>query len=473
MATLPQETVRWFKSQFAESGFRGRLQLGYRKNAGVYPLFTSELAEMEAYLSQMTCHPHLDYYITANQFAGVRRHKEGLFSLHNLVIDLDSHGTFPNEWAREQLLEDFLWRFHRDTILPPPTSIVFTGRGLQFWWALEPLHQSCLYYYQQVLQQFLGEIQRILEEYPSEFEDLTLDSVASQNPAGYFRLVGSENTAVQKKVRSVIHPEKPVYLLQELEKLPYIHEKEKISVELSPEPHIPETFRPSEIFILKNVHTLAFFRAKQLLLLRQLRPKEAGEEQRNNYCFLLYNTLCPSIGHEKSMEKLRKFNQDFQIPMTEQELEQCVCSAKKRGGYRYTNQKIIEFLEISPEEQEKIQLFGVKNQKSHQVLTQLSQNPARDANRKLLKQQRNQEILRLFQEKNTQKQISEALGISHVTVSKVVQEAKIHAKKQREEQIFTLLQQGKSLRDIAKCCDVSPSTVKRHTEIFCSRCAEN
>ena len=112
----------------------------------------------------------MDYYITANSVSGVRRVTEDVFGLHNIVVDIDCH----EEGARSmELLAAFIWRCGRDLWnideCPEPNSIVFSGRGVQLWWAIEPASAKIQYWYKRMQAWILDALQGVLDEYPEEF----------------------------------------------------------------------------------------------------------------------------------------------------------------------------------------------------------------------------------------------------------------------------------------------------------------
>ena len=141
---IQPEALAWFERHFPPSTFHGRIQIGRRKNDGfgLQKLFLGEREQVQEFLQEMHASPHLDYYIMANTNCGVSRKAEGLFTLQNIVIDIDCHNTEVSPWERDDIFEKLSWRLaeEKDTDIPSRTSIVWTGRGLQHWWALRPVH---------------------------------------------------------------------------------------------------------------------------------------------------------------------------------------------------------------------------------------------------------------------------------------------------------------------------------------------
>lgn len=464
MTRVPMETLEWLRVHFAPSNFHGRLQLGRRgnKRAGVLPLFTCERGDMMDFVAHLKVSPTADYYITANMVCGVKRKREDLFSLHNLVIDVDCHRDFANELAREELIERFYRATQFQLELPPPTSVVMTGRGVQLWWGLEPLHVKCKYYYDQVKAHYIKVLEQLISQ--EEFEGLTVDRTASGNGVGYFRLPGTYNSKVKKVVEVRFHPEKPIYVLQDLVAL--VQEESPKEVETLPTKTWTRSpsdalcqgkYSEQEVELLKGYQ--GFFRLKQLIQLRHLRDREIGEEERNNFNFMVYNVVCPSQGHQIALDKMRIFNEGFKQPMTERELLGTISSAAEKKGYAFTNVALIEFLQVTPEEQTLIGLHPRERQRT-------IGNPSKTASRTLRKEHRNHKIKELFAQKYSNKAIGELLGISQITVATVLKEEKRQQKQEFSSCLETLLKQNLPYAEIASTLQCSVSKVSRCAVVF-------
>lgn len=471
---MNKELLKWFDHHYMESSFDGRFQISYRKKGETHmiPLVTNDRVNMTRFLEKMYIRPEYDYYITANAITGVKRNLESLFSYHNIVIDVDHHRDVESEHLYE-LIEELIWRIHRDMPdeMPAPCSVVETGRGIQLWWAIEPVHQKCKYHLHLVRNQFMKEIQKIIAEY-SCLDGFSVDKGASSNDIGYFRLPCTFNTKVNKKVEVTLSKTATPYRLQHLLVLVSLLKKREQEVgeeqEIKQENEITsassgkedqkykQDFTDHEVFMFKNIQTLAFFRIRQLILLRKLRNNDIYEETRNNFNFLMYNTLLPAMGEEEAWKRLLSFNLDFKQPMNEKELEGVIVSAKEKGGYKYSNLKIIEFLDISPNEQEEIQLFSGKQKNG---IFRFSKNPSRDASRSLVKECRDKKVHYLKKEGMTITQISQETGLSAPTISKILQTTS--DKKQKKQKALDLLLQGYSVKEVATLSGFSLSTINR------------
>jgi hypothetical protein len=345
---------------------------------------------------------------------------DGLFGLQNIVIDVDCHTAGKNASA---LVQAFLWRAERDLWsdgdLPRPNSIVKTGRGVQLWWAIKPCHATCLFYYNQIKTGLMHHIEDLLSEYPEELDGLTVDSAASSNAVGYYRLPCTYNTASQSYgTLQVLHKER--YDTHELGGYIQPLPRPKTSLRASESQIEAIPMQGGDLIVLHNAHSTGANRVVQLIKLRNLRNNQVGAETRNNLCFAVYNALRMSFDHEEAMSRLQAYNSGFKQPMTDSELEDTVCSAARKNGYKYTNAKLIELLDITPEEQDAIGLHpftGVYKPWSH-----AKPNATRDAVRKARKDGRDGQIIAMHREGISQAETAKQLKISRNTVAKVLKE---------------------------------------------------
>ena len=209
---LPEEVLSWFDVHFEPSDPNGRISLACRNAIGsMRQIYIGPPAKIRTILSEFRCKPRYDYYLSANGFTGMKRSSASLMILQNLVVDVDCHDRDLSVYDREDLLERFQGWFFKDALLdlPMPTSLVHTGRGLQLWWHLHPLPASRRELLAEILDFFLERIAFLLDDY--ETTRLTVDSAATRNLAGLFRLPGSTHSGTGARVRIERMPGDPVY----------------------------------------------------------------------------------------------------------------------------------------------------------------------------------------------------------------------------------------------------------------------
>ena len=456
---LDESVLSWYDVHFPASSFHGRIHIGRMKDDGfgVQKLFLGEREAVRQFLEDMHVSEKLDYYITANTVNGVERNLEGLFSLDNIVLDIDCHNEVDEGW-QEQILP-LIWRFKHDEVVPAPNSIVRTGRGIQFWWHIRPVYVKCKPYFVEVRNFLISRINDFLTEY-NEFSAFHVDNTASNNLVGYYRLPGTYNTKAGVQVEFEILREEE-YLLQDMTawmELERSQEAKEPAASAPPPPAADDfsgKYLASDIRILRDFHTLGFFRTRQLIQLRIIRDNDVGSETRNNLCFMVYNAMLPALGHERAFEKLMDFNQGFKAPMTEHELEGVICSARDKGGYRYTNEKMIEFLEITPEEQKAIGLWIPTE--PFDPMTRISTHPSRKAAARTAKEDRNAKVLALANKGYKIGAIAEEMQITRQTVSSILSKAGFD----RHKLVADALNSGKNFEEAAKENGLSVFTAKK------------
>ncbi len=449
--------LEWFDRQFPPSNFNGRFQLGYRnaEAIGIYPLCTGDLETVRAFIETMHISSHIDYYITANAVSGVSRTSDQLFSLHNIVIDIDVHSEEMSSEEIEEIIDGLWFRLSRDLFsdedYPSPTSAIASGRGIQLWWAIEPMSSKCLTWYKEIASTLADSLEDMLADYPDEFKGVTVDRASSKNAVGYFRLPGTWNTRAERPVVILDIAQCDAYDTKEVIKWAKAYQREHEP----PAPVYSETesfqYSDAEVYILGDIRVAAFFRVRQIMRLRAIRNNEIGEETRNNMCFIVYNALLPSQGPEKAWDKLKQFNAGFKNPMTEKELHQTIDTSLRKNGYRYKNQSIIDFLGITEEEQQQIEMYAPTQ--PYSPFTRMSKHPARKAAAKVSKENRNAKIIELYQQGKSKKEICEMLNISFNTVAgilKNIPNRENTPKTIRAQKAMELLNSGRTAEDVAE-----------------------
>ena len=412
---------QWLDIHFGDTTFNGRVVIGHRKthSNGIHTMSVRSLTELKPYIRLIHASERLDYYITANTVSGVNRLTTELFGLQNIVIDIDCHDN-SHPHSIFELVQRFIWRSKRDlwdvNVIPAPNSIVRTGRGVQLWWAIKPCYGGkeygvSRYHYDKIKNTFMDHLDVVLEEHSGELRGLSVDRGASSNPVGYFRLPCTFNTKAKcYGSLEILHSER--YDQRELTLIegPTIRPDSEVARKETTYVPMLETDRS----ILRNFQSTGVRRVIQLIKLRNLRNNDIGSETRDYFNFSVYNALRMSFDHRQAMARLKAYNAGFKKPMTDRELENCVSAAEKKDGYKYSNTKLIELLEITPEEQEIIGLFPYTQKRRSKP------NASRDAARTALKEDRDQKILELIEKGVSQAETARILGIGKNTVGRVL-----------------------------------------------------
>lgn len=388
-----------------------------------------------------------NYYITTNRFKDNNRNTSSLFGFSNIVVDLDVHLQVSERfhWAKEdfKLRESMIEKCAKviqneltlDGDIPCPNTIIYTGRGLQLWWALEPIHAKCKKMYQYVCEHILNRIEEIVKGTPS-LECVRLDRPVTTRMAGVVRLPGSFNTATGR-----------------YGKIEILHDEQVSLPEFYQELWNKESACPvSNAFFCSHGKGDFVERARErfrmiieLIQYRQENGIQATEERRDLCLFVICNALL-TAGFEKDdvMDQLLSVNQLFLNPMPEYQITSFMQTSMRKKGYFLKNETIINMLEISKTEQE---LFNFMPNKIR-VATKEERKKKKEA-----KEERDSMIRKLCQEGFNKKQIAQQVGCSDATVRRVLKNSRM--KTAQEKHL------GKICRDIKKGLSVE-EIVKKH-----------
>lgn len=418
----------WLDLHFpADSAFNGRVILAYRRkdSTGIYDLNRCDIGEVSRFVENMHVSANMDYYITANSVSGVRRVTEDVFGLHNIVIDIDCH----EEALSPALLAGFIWRCSRDLWntgdCPEPNSIVFSGRGVQLWWAIEPASVKIQYWYKRMQSYLLDALQGVLDESPEELGALSIDRSASVRLAGLFRLPFTYNTKTGRKNSVHIRNHNRYELRKMLDRYvpaeynPHKSQSKRRWAAAEESSDAPEQeyvpLAESDAQVLKGGTSAMARRVQQLVRLRALRNAPMGQEMRDRFCFTVYCALLADYEQEEAWARLLAFNEGFKEPLHYPALQQMMSSASEKK-YRLTNAWIIDELVITEKEQQSIGLTPASEERSERM----SRNYTRDLIRKSLREDRDNKILSLFSAGMSKSAIARELGLSWNTVAKVI-----------------------------------------------------
>lgn len=419
---IGEEIHPWLDLHFPEdSAYYGRTFIGQRHKgtSGIYNLSRRNIDELGDFVAEMHITPRLDYYITANSFSGVERNTEGVFGLHNIVVDVDCHSEDVEETPAE-LAQAFVWLCSRDLwttgIMPEPNSIVMTGRGVQLWWALEPISVKLEWIYRRIQKWFVDSLEDLIDENAERLKGLSVDHVASKNIAGWFRLPLTFNTKAKRWGTLQIRKSDRYNHQELLDSIPadYKPSREKRRDVVGDQMgYVP--LAASDPDVLQNGTSVMARRVYQLIRLRALRDAAKGDEMRDRFCFVVYCALLADHEPAEAWRRLLAFNKGFKEPLSVRKLAQMMGTAEAKG-YKISNEWVIGELEITEAEQEAIGLHIVG---SHAGAARRS-NYTRDQIRAAQREDRDAKILSLFTAGQSKSAIARELGISRNTVGKII-----------------------------------------------------
>lgn len=400
--------VDFIKTHFGDTSFNGRIVIGmkgeYKLGTYMKTISCVDISSLPDYISKMHISKFRDYYITANTITNTSRRMSSLFSLNNIVIDLDNHHGHCKNNRLNDLIHAMMSELFLDRVIPMPNSIVYTGRGIQLWWAIIPAHKSLLDGYNKIKDNWIQHIQAFLASH-SEFRGFNVDCAATRNAVGYFRLPCTYNTKTYECGRITIYHNTPTDIQKELDSLYTVDLTNIIKRE------------KRKNFSRNSAQFAGLQRMRQIELLYNLRNPPAGNEQRDIFIFHMYNACkFAQLSEKDTWNKIQAFNSNFKKPLSEQELKNVICSAKRKDrGYKYKNSTLIMTLSITEAEQAAI---GMNSAVKH--TPKKKNNFKRDKLRREKKLNRNRRVIAMFKKGNSKSSIARKTGISRNTVLKII-----------------------------------------------------
>lgn len=356
----PQNTDGWITLAKKDPQTRRFYQYHYKPE---------ELAE---HLSEWTGE---DVYFSQNSFYKPQRRIDTIRQLRTLYVDLDVYnlGMEP-KWALGKLELEYFGQ-----VIPDPNTVIFSGRGLVLIWNIEPVPYMAMPLWKAV-ENFLAE----------SLKDIGADTKAT-DPARIFRLPGTINS----KSRVTVTAQYRHDYRYDIHDLQYDY-----LPELTPAP--PETKkkkgRQPKVVHLFNVYTLHLARARDIGKLVELRNGDCTS-YREYICFLYrYFTCCYTGDPERAMDDMLALNAEFTEPLPYKEVLTATKSAEKAweaksnakadaaakamgypgAGYNLKNAKIIEWLNITAEEQREMSIIiGAQEKRRRNNLAKEAERRAR------------------------------------------------------------------------------------------------
>lgn len=331
----PQTTDGWITLAKKEAGQKKFYQRHYQPEelAGALSKWTGE-----------------DIYYSQNSFFKPQRRIDNIRQLRSLYVDLDVYniGATP-EWVLGKLEYEYFRK-----IIPEPNMVIFSGRGLVLVWNIDPVPYMAMPLWRALETRFL----EILK-------DLGADPRAS-DPARIFRLAGTINSKSQAIVTTEYRHDYR-FDIQDL-KFDYLPELKAEA------PTVKKRGRKSKVVRMFNTFSLHLARAKDIAKLVELRNGDV-KNYREYICFLFrYFTCCYTSDPEQALEETLDLNSEFTQPLSEREVRSATRNAEDAwaaksdakanelarsmgypgAGYFLTNRKIIDWLDISLEEQKEM-----------------------------------------------------------------------------------------------------------------------
>lgn len=351
-----------------------------------------------------------DVYISQNTFNNRSRRLTHLKELKALYIDIDCYKVNLSKEAVKYFLENDLYGQ-----IPVPNMLIDSGRGLYYIIFLENTIAEELPKWQLV--------ERYLFE---KLKDLGADNKAL-DATRVLRVVGSTNSKNNELVK-VIDTYDYQYTLDEIIEnyIPEVNEDRK---EKQKPKGVRKKGRKKKFVSLFNLYNLYYTRFKDIKKLVEIRNYEMTGYREITLFLIRYFLNVYHGDDDLVMEEVIEINNSFTEPLEINE----VFNATRSGAigatesvYKYSNDKLIKLLDITPSEQKKMATIIGKSEKYYRNNKNRRDN-RRDENgltqRESSKLNNENEILELKRKKYTLKQISKKLNLSIDYVKKVSRKA--------------------------------------------------
>lgn len=347
-----------------------------------------------------------DVYISQNTFNNRSRRLTHLKELKALYIDIDCYKVNLSKEAVKYFMENDLYGQ-----IPVPNMLIDSGRGLYYIIFLENTKVEDLPKWQLV--------ERYLYE---KLKKLGADNKAL-DATRVLRVVGSTNSKNNELVK-VIDTYDYQYTLDEIIEnyIPEVNEDRK---EKQKPKGVRKKGRKKKFVSLFNLYNLYYTRFKDIKKLVEIRNYEMTGYREITLFLIRYFLNVYHGDDDLVMEEVIEINNSFTEPLEINEVFNATRSGvigATESVYKYSNDKLIKLLDITPSEQKEMATIIGKSEKYYRNNKNRRDN-RRDENgltqRESSKLNNENEILELKRKKYTLKQISEKLNLSIDYVKKV------------------------------------------------------
>ena len=401
-------------------------------------------------IDEIDFEPGHDYYITKNSFVANQRKYSGLFSLDNLMFDLDFHGVGKSWSDIDFEIDKLLYLLDTDyNGIFPACNAVKSGRGVQLWVGLWSESAKRLPLYHEVADGLLDVLDRIKGENDLSF---TVDRAPTKNACGVARLPATSNSKRKGFKTQFVKRTDLRYNLQELKDKyldnasPFVAEQDE---EQQDELPVRERKRNDQaaraVTSKKQSSGLGYtnLHRKRCAFIESLIHSTAENVgRRDKMLFLWYNAAVQCGDRAKAQERLVRLNKALTEPLKDGEIAAIVSYIDKKSCLLVKNSTFLSWLDLSTEEKLR-------------YCTDTREIESRNARNK--KVSRDKEIQRLWSKGLTQQEIAEQVGCSLRTVKSKTRVDKT----ERDRRIKDYHDKGYSIREIAILCMCSKNTVQK------------
>lgn len=352
-----------------------------------------------------------DVYISQNTFNNKSRRLIHLKELKALYIDIDCYKMNLSKEAVKYFMENDLYGQ-----IPVPNMLIDSGRGLYY-----------IIFLENTIAEELPKWQLVEKYLYEKLKDLGADNKAL-DATRVLRVTGTVNSKNNSIVK-VIDTYDYQYTLDEIIEnyIPEVNEDRK---EKQKPKGVRKKGRKKKFVSLFNLYNLYYTRFMDIKKLVEIRNYEmTGYREVTLFLLRYFMNVYHNCDDDLVMEEILEINNSFTEPLEKDEVFKATLSGATRATenvYKYSNDKLIKLLDITPLEQKQMATIISKTEKYYRNNKNRRDNRRNEnglTKRESDKLKNEREILELKRKKYTLKQISEKLNLSIDYVKKVSKKA--------------------------------------------------
>ena len=347
-----------------------------------------------------------DVYISQNTFNNKSRRLIHLKELKALYIDIDCYKMNLSKEAVKYFMENDLYGQ-----IPVPNMLIDSGRGLYY-----------IIFLENTMAEELPKWQLVEKYLYEKLKDLGADNKAL-DATRVLRVTGTVNSKNNSIVK-VIDTYDYQYTLDEIIEnyIPEVNEDRK---EKQKPKGVRKKGRKKKFVSLFNLYNLYYTRFMDIKKLVEIRNYEMTGYREITLFLIRYFLNVYHGDDDLVMEEVLEINNSFTEPLEKDEVFKATLSGATRATenvYKYSNDKLIKLLDITPLEQKEMATIISKTEKYYRNNKSRRDNRRNEeglTNKEADKLKNEERILELKRKKYTLKQISKELNLSISYVKKI------------------------------------------------------
>lgn len=347
-----------------------------------------------------------DVYISQNTFNNKSRRLIHLKELKALYIDIDCYKMNLSKEAVKYFMENDLYGQ-----IPVPNMLIDSGRGLYY-----------IIFLENTMAEELPKWQLVEKYLYEKLKDLGADNKAL-DATRVLRVTGTVNSKNNSIVK-VIDTYDYQYTLDEIIEnyIPEVNEDRK---EKQKPKGVRKKGRKKKFVSLFNLYNLYYTRFMDIKKLVEIRNYEMTGYREITLFLIRYFLNVYHGDDDLVMEEVLEINNSFTEPLEKDEVFKATISGATRATenvYKYSNDKLIKLLDITPLEQKQMATIISKSEKyyrNNKNRREQRRNKEGLTNKEAERIKNEKDILELKRKKYTLKQISKELNLSISYVKKI------------------------------------------------------